>query len=161
MKDLWPLQIIELQPKKAGRPFGSVSINRLKLLSPEMVGNQYGKLKIISQEIQRNGKKQRAYCFTQCQICLSQSWKEYSSLIKSKAGCQICGNSPVWPPPPKWLQARCIMAKDRCTNINSKHYQDYGGRGIEFKFQSPIYMAIWIMENLGLEKELHIDRINN
>lgn len=29
-----------------------------------------------------------------------------------------------------------IAAKQRCTNPNTKHYADYGGRGIEFRFSS-------------------------
>jgi hypothetical protein len=52
-------------------------------------------------------------------------------------------------------------AKDRCTNSKHKAFLDYGGRGIQFKFASPVAMALWVQENLGLHPELHLDRIDN
>jgi hypothetical protein len=41
--------------------------------------------------------------------------------------------------------------------MNWKHY---GGRGIEFRFSSVKEAGLWIMQNLGLHKELELDRIN-
>ena len=54
-----------------------------------------------------------------------------------------------------------IRAKDRCTNPNTQNYQNYGGRGIEFRFNS----FEEFFAELGPKpepKELYsIDRINN
>jgi hypothetical protein len=49
-------------------------------------------------------------------------------------------------------------AKSRCTNPNHKRYSDWGGRGIEFRFES---FADFYME-LGPRPEGYtLDRINN
>ena len=51
----------------------------------------------------------------------------------------------------------CNGAKDRCTRHN-----DYAGRGIEFRFDTPTQMAEWVIENLGFPPPgLSIDRIDN
>lgn len=52
-------------------------------------------------------------------------------------------------------------AKDRCINPRSKAYAWYGGRGIEFRFNSSVQAANWIMDNLGLKRHLTLDRRNN
>ena len=61
----------------------------------------------------------------------------------------------------KWLVQRASAAKDRCTNPHNRRFDDYGGRGIEFRFQSPTAMAVWIQTNLGLCQDMQIDRIDN
>lgn len=38
-------------------------------------------------------------------------------------------------------------AKKRCTNPNTKSYKDYGGRGIEFRFDSVEQASNWIIAN--------------
>jgi hypothetical protein len=62
---------------------------------------------------------------------------------------------------PKWLYRRAQAAQQRCTNPNGSHFARYGGRGIEFRFDSPRAMAEWVTANLGLQKEMEIDRIDN
>ena len=54
--------------------------------------------------------------------------------------------------------------KSRCNNKNNAQYDNYGGRGIQFKFDSAISCALWIQENLGClpkHKDMELDRINN
>jgi len=59
---------------------------------------------------------------------------------------------------------RIIMsgAKKRCTNPNAKSYKNYGGRGIEFRFDSVEQASNWIIANIGYRpsKEYSIDRID-
>ncbi len=50
-------------------------------------------------------------------------------------------------------------AKDRCTNPNDKRWDDYGGRGIEFRFNSFEEFFAEIGERPGTK--YHIDRIDN
>lgn len=51
----------------------------------------------------------------------------------------------------------------RCRSPKSNMYRSYGGRGIEFKFQSVPEMALWIISNLGPKPHLSysLDRIDN
>ena len=56
---------------------------------------------------------------------------------------------------------RAISATQRCTNPKDRRYADYGGRGVQFVFESPTSMGLWVMEHLGLQPEMQIDRINN
>jgi hypothetical protein len=51
--------------------------------------------------------------------------------------------------------------KQRCTNPKDKGYKNYGGRGVEFRFASPLEAGLWIQANLGLDKEKSLDRIDN
>lgn len=52
----------------------------------------------------------------------------------------------------------CNGAKQRC----DKQHPNYGGRGIEFRFESPSDMAQWVLDNLGPRPAGHsIDRIDN
>lgn len=40
-------------------------------------------------------------------------------------------------------------------------YPRYGGRGIQFLFGGVTEAGVWIMEHLGLHKDLEMDRIDN
>jgi hypothetical protein len=46
-------------------------------------------------------------------------------------------------------------------NPKDQAYERYGGRGIQFRFKSPLAMAMWVEANLGLHPELQLDRIDN
>lgn len=65
----------------------------------------------------------------------------------------------------QWTRLRktCVVAKRRCTKPNSSSYENYGARGIEFRFDSPADMARWIIANIGYKpSDNHsIDRIDN
>lgn len=52
-------------------------------------------------------------------------------------------------------------AQARCVNPEAQHFRHYGGRGIEFRFASPTEAALWIRDNLGLERSKEIDRRDN
>ena len=53
-------------------------------------------------------------------------------------------------------------AKQRCTNPNDVAYINYGGRGIEFRFETIEQATDWIIANIGYRpsKEYSIDRID-
>lgn len=63
----------------------------------------------------------------------------------------------------KSLHQRLSSAKQRCTNKESQAWRDYGGRGIEFRFDSVEVGADWIVENIGHRPSRNhsIDRIDN
>lgn len=155
-----PQQKITLSgQRKGGRPLGSVGPNKLPSQLPEMVGRQFGKLVVISAEVRRQGKPYpRAHLLVSCSGCHSQGWKDYASVLSGAAGCPACARRPS---APRWLQARAAAARQRCTNPKDSNYSRYGGRGIEFRFPSPVAMAVWVQDNLGLHSELEIDRIDN
>ncbi len=89
---------------------------------------------------------------------LSGKVKWAPSVFRKTAGCRKCGHPRHAPP---WLVRRCNLAKQRCVNPNSTAWKSYGGRGIEFRFISPLSMAMWIQKNLGLHQNLSLDRIDN
>lgn len=68
-------------------------------------------------------------------------------------------------PLPEWwesLVARFYAAYRRCTFSEDAQYKDYGGRGIEFRFISPVSAARWAVENIGPPLAgLTLDRIDN
>lgn len=144
--------------KKAGRPLGSVPSNKLPSQLPEMAGRLFGRLKVVSGEIVRKNNRGRPYLLTECTGCEARSLKDYTSLIRETAGCRSCGNPRQ---APKWLVMRAISAKQRCTNPKDRAYERYGARGIRFEFSSPTAMAVWVQENLGLHREMELDRIDN
>ena len=125
-------------------------------LLPEMVGIRSKSLIVISPIVHRRGIKNEPYLETRCERCNLIAIKCYHALKKNLAGCRKC-NMQV----PEWLRKRCNMAKQRCTSPNDRMYSRYGGRGIEFRFESPLAMAKWIMNNTWWSQELEIDRIDN
>jgi hypothetical protein len=54
-------------------------------------------------------------------------------------------------------------ARQRCTNPAGAPYPDYGGRGIQFCFPTPLAAAAWVLANIGPRpsKGHSIDRIDN
>lgn len=62
------------------------------------------------------------------------------------------------------LRRRCNAVKARCCSPTCAAYRYYGGRGIEFRFESPLAMAEWVVANLGYPDaggSLSIDRRDN
>ena len=64
----------------------------------------------------------------------------------------------------KERQVRRTMsnAKQRCTNPLTTGYENYGGRGIEFRFDSVEQATDWVIENIGYRpsSKHSIDRID-
>lgn len=83
----------------------------------------------------------------------------YDNLISKKS--QGCSSCTVKKRAPKWLRDRMNAAQQRCQNPNDVRYDHYGGRGIEFRFANARHAADWVMDNLGLVRDLYLDRIDN
>lgn len=101
----------------------------------------------------------RHYVQVKCSTCGAEKQIELHSLKRGMTkGCQACSQPRTIP---RWLERRLTAMKQRCTNPNDKAFKNYGGRGIEFRFESVTSAGLWIMENLGLRKDLELDRIDN
>jgi hypothetical protein len=61
------------------------------------------------------------------------------------------------------LIKRFAAAQQRCQNPNDKGFENYGGRGIEFRFPSVVDAALWAQKSFKLEDMLfgEIDREDN
>ena len=131
---------------------------------PEIVGRIYGKVKVVSGEkIYTKSKSKKGYgspyVLTECLSCGKREWILLPNLMRGLSlGCQHCTQIR---PVPKWLYKRVTAQKQRCENPKDKGYPNYGGRGIRFSFTSVQEGALWIMENLGLHREMELDRIDN
>ena len=126
----------------------------------EMVGEQYGWVKIISPEKRWAKNWNSCYVLTRCQGCGSIQWQDRGNLTTGKSkGCQACSQPRQIP---RWLDRRLTAAKQRCTNPKDPEFKNYGERGIKFKFPSILEAGLYLIEKFGLPKrELEIDRIDN
>lgn len=146
-------------PKKVGAPLGTVPKNKSPLLEPNIMGKQFGRVKIISPENRWLGKGNRKHVFVECMDCKEKKWIMTCNLYSGKTqGCRRCGNPRQVP---KWLYSRMQGAELRCKNPNNKMYKNYGGRGIQFRFKNPLEASIYVKNHLGLDKTKQIDRIDN
>jgi hypothetical protein len=127
---------------------------------PEMVGKQYGWVKVISPEKRWNAKWNHCYVLTQCQGCEHIQWQNRGNLISGKSnGCQHCSQPRQIP---LWLDRRLTAAKQRCENPNDAGYKNYGARGVRFEFPSVLAAGLYLIDLYGIpKKELELDRINN
>ena len=156
MQDLQQHQTIECEHGKDGVP--SESALPKASLSSALVkaGDQFGRLKVICAEPQL--RKERRYYQVICTTCGKEGWREQGSLRQGTAGCRYCAKPRIVP---KWLYRRAQSAQERCIRPRNKQYKNYGARGIEFRFSSPLAMGLWVMENLGIHKDMFLDRIDN
>ena len=149
-------QTIGSKQKKDGKQLETAHPKKFPSLLPEMEGKSFGRLKVVSVEVYRI--KNRAALMTECMDCGIRSIKDYFNLTRDKAGCRACARPRRVP---QWLWQRCSAAQQRCENQKNNRFRDYGGRGIRFNFSSPLEMALWIQENIGLHRGAQIDRIDN
>lgn len=124
---------------------------------PEMVGEQYGWVEIISAEKRWNRSMNHCYVLTKCKGCGSIQWQNRNNLISGKSrGCQQCSQTRQIP---LWLDRRLTAAKQRCENPNGPEYHNYGARGIKFCFQSVTQAGLYLLSEYGMpDRELEIDR---
>lgn len=133
-----------------------------KSLKPEMVGKKYGSRTIISDEVQR--RNTTVYVQTKCD-CGKVEWVAFYNVTRGKGkGCLTCmgaanrvsPNSPV-------LGRRYDAIVARCRQPLYRGYKDYGGRGIELRFNSRSEFILWVETNLPHKdyKDVEIDRIDN
>ena len=161
MKDLQQQQTISFGSR------GKVSRYTLDMPPPaehtsykqEMVGTQYGWVKIISPEVRQDRQKERCYALGKCTGCGTVRWVNLNSIIKGKAsGCKSCSRKGIIP---RWLSKRLTAAKQRCTNPKDRGYPNYGGRGIKFGFNSVTDACLYLIEKYGVPpRVMEIDRID-
>lgn len=147
--------------KRSGRYGSSTPPEAVTIcFNQDQVGKQFGWVVVISPERRYTLPKHRApYVHVRCTGCGAESWVFWGNLRRGKTnGCQACSQPRRIP---KWLDRRLTAAKGRCENPNSPQWDRYGGRGIQFKFPSVLAAGLWVTENLGLEKDKEIDRVDN
>lgn len=127
---------------------------------PEMVGHQYGWVRIISPEKRWSKKWNHCYVLTQCVGCGSIQWQHLNNLQRGiSLGCQNCSQPRQIP---QWLEKRLTAAKQRCENPNNPAYKNYGARGIRFEFAGAVEAGMYLIETYGLPaRMMQIDRIDN
>lgn len=145
---------------------GNVPSNKLPSHRPELVGKQYGWVRIISPEMRHREKLDKKghragwrEVEVLCTGCGTQKWVSWYNLRSGRTnGCQKCSQPREYP---AWLHKRVSAMRQRCENRKDAGYHRYGGRGIRFEFQSVAEGCRWITENLGLDKAREFDRIDN
>lgn len=110
-----------------------------------LTGKTFGKLTVLGYAGKfGNGKKQHSHWWCECS-CPEQTIKyiQYSSLKNGVTVSCGCYNREITRLTFKTHgltksseYSSYLMAQNRCNNSNSKDYQWYGGRGIEFRFDS-------------------------
>ena len=126
---------------------------------PEMVGLQYGWVKIISAEKRWNQNQNHCYVLTKCMGCGSIQWQDLNNLQRHiSLGCQHCSQPRRIP---EWLCKRLTAAKQRCENPQNPGFVNYGARGIKFCFQSVTEAGMYMIRQFGLpDQKMEIDRID-
>lgn len=127
---------------------------------PELVGKQYGWVKIISSEKRWSATYNRCHVLTQCQGCGAIQWTNLSNLQRGVSkGRQTCSQPRRIP---KWLNRRLTAAKQRCENPEDPNYHRYGARGIRFDFPSVTEAGLYLIGLYGVPaREMELDRIDN
>lgn len=137
---------------------GTQSVLKRESFDPLLVGKKFGSLTVLTNEVHRAGKYGEAYISVRCN-CGKEYLVYYVNMIAGKSHrCKSCSMKNGIP---AWLQKRINAQRQRCVNKLDKNYRNYGGRGIEFRFSSTYEAAKWVMENLGVRKDLTLDRIDN
>ena len=157
-------QTTSLKPKKAGAPLGTVPANKSPSFRPDLEGQQFGNVMVVSPHVFWLGQRHQRHMhvLVECVTCGYRSVLQFSTLTSgASSGCKTCSRPRKIP---LWLQARCANMVRRCRNPKDPRWQDYGGRGIEFRFDGPTACGLWIIANLGLPenaRDLELDRIDN
>lgn len=169
IKDLQQQKDTLFIPLKVGAPLGNVPANKSESLRQDLVGLQYGSVKIYDQQVFWLGARHRRFMhvFCECVTCGYRSLISLSNLQSGKTkGCRACNQpEPVYP---MWLYNRVQAMRARCCSNSCDQYPAYGGKGIKFNFSGVKQGTVWIMENLGLPEfssvaersRMQLDRIN-
>lgn len=154
---------------KVGAPLGTAPANKSESHRPDLVGVQYGSVKIYDPQVFWLGARQRRFMHVLCE-CVTCGYRNLISLSnlqngKTK-GCRACNQPDI--SYPMWLYNRVQSMKARCDNPSHNHYTAYGGKGVEFRFSGVKEATLWIMQSLGLPEfvtvaqrsRIQLDRID-
>lgn len=124
---------------------------------PEQVGLRFQSMEIISPERGYDTPSGGAGSVVAvCHKCGTEQLVTYSNLTgRKRDGCPACGTTQQ---NLSWLTRRFADRRGVCENLSDPRY---GGRGIEFRFETPFAAAIWMRDNCGLHPEMEIDRVDN
>lgn len=148
-----------LKGKRGQYPLGSPPVADHICKNTGQVGRVYGNVVVISDERRYTKNWSEAFVLTECRFCHKKEWTRLANLMQGKSkGCQACSQPRRIP---KWVDRRFTAAKQRCTNPKDGNYQNYGARGIKFKFTSVLAAGLWMIEHCGLpDRSMEIDRID-
>ena len=148
---------------------GSVPSNASDLHRPDLMGKQFGMVRVISPTLIRRRHPHKKWdtqvvVTCTCTGCGVVKDIDYHNLMKGKTrGCQSCSRTihPLY----KTLRRRLQAALDRCANPENPSFHRYGGRGITFKFASVRDAVLYVLKNVVLPPKLtpdwHLDRKDN
>lgn len=155
-------------PKTDGRfRSGDAPSNKSDSYRPDLAGKRFGWVEVISPEVRwlgarkdKDGYPNRSrHLRVRCTGCSESKWIDMRNLLRGATkGCQACSQPRKVP---HWLERRAGAMRYRCLSPKAKSWPRYGGRGIEFRFSSALECALWVQENLGLDKAKELDRIDN
>lgn len=145
---------------------GSVPTNKSASSRPDLVGQRFGWVEVISPEVlwpesrdTRGHLAGQRHLKVRCCGCGTEKLIDMRNLLLGKTnGCQPCSQPQR---APKWLLKRVTAMRSRCQNPKTVGWERYGGRGIEFRFRSVMEGAMWIQAHLGLDKTRELDRVDN
>jgi hypothetical protein len=127
-------------------------------------GDRYGRLTIIK-EVEKKGDKRQVLCKCDCGIEIIARFTNIRFGTTNSCGCykieQGIKTNVTHGDSGSRLYSIWHSMKQRCNNKNSKHYMDYGGRGIFVcdEWNEFIPFRKWALEN-GYGDKLTIDRKN-
>jgi hypothetical protein len=122
-------------------------------------GDQFGSWTVVKEAPMRPGW--RRYVLVKCAKCEHEKEVYFDNLRRGLSkGCRECFDAGGNAQPP-WLVARFSQAKQRCERSSHPAWNDYGGRGIEFRFESVSAAVAWALANVSPKQELLLDRIDN
>lgn len=127
--------------------------------NPQIVGNRYGWVTIISPEKRWSKNWNHCKVLTRCNGCGKIAWTELGNLQRGLSnGCQRCSQPRQIP---RWLYKRLTAAKQRCVNPATPEWENYGARGIQFCFPSVTAAGLYLIKTCGKpDRSMEIDRID-
>lgn len=91
--------------------------------------------------------------------------KKASSIAAAVVAARVAGDPYIKKYGDMFTQTKRLgsAARQRCSNPNTPHFSNYGGRGILFGFPSVRAFAEWVLDNLGCKpaENYSLDRIDN
>lgn len=89
--------------------------------------------------------------------------EKWAAHLKRAAANRVLTNISKYNKHEQSIATVVISAKQRCSNPDGTAWENYGGRGIKFRFDSVEHATRWIFVNLGPRPsgKYSIDRIDN
>lgn len=134
----------------------------MTLKESQMIGKKYGRLTVLCKSHQNKENRWLWLCICECGNKVSRAKNQLENKSFSSCGCYIA--KPNLSHGMKYTKEYRTWSgiKDRCLNVKSRHYHNYGGRGISMctewanSFQS-------FFNDMGhpLSEKYQVDRIDN